>query len=421
MNDLLPGELARWHRLEAALRDRFARYGYGEIRTPLVEETRLFARSIGSATDIVGKEMYTFPDRKGKKSFSLRPEGTASAVRAYVQHSVHGAESVTRWWYLGPMYRHERVQAGRYRQFYQAGAEALGSADPSLDAELLSLLDGFFRDDLGLGLGLGELTLQVNNLGDPADRPAFAEVLVAHLDAHLETLCDDCRRRRTENPLRTLDCKVAACQPVLEAAPKIDDHVGEEARAHFAQVLSLLDTLGIAWERNHRLVRGLDYYNRTCFEFVSGALGAQNTVCAGGRYDGLVQTLGGPKTPAVGFAAGLERLVSLMDDEVDSPTAGELVAVVPVGDEVFPHCLRLVEELRREGLRVDFDPRRGSLKSQMRRADKAGARVALVIGEDELSRGQVPAKDLRSKDPAPEALPLSDLHGALRRWFKERQ
>ncbi|MDF1562271.1 MAG: histidine--tRNA ligase [Deltaproteobacteria bacterium] len=416
MNDLLPAELVRWHRLEAAMRDRFDRYGYGELRTPLLEETRLFARSIGDETDIVGKEMYTFPDRKGKKQLSLRPEGTASAVRAYIQHSVHGAEPVTRWWYFGPMYRHERVQAGRYRQFYQVGAEALGSADPSLEAEVISLFDGFLRQDLGLG----EVELQVNNLGDSEDRKAYAAALVAHLDGHLEVLCEDCRRRKVENPLRTLDCKVPGCQPVMEAAPRLEDHLGEAARVHFAEVLSLLDALGIAWVRNHRLVRGLDYYNRTCFEFVAGGLGAQNTVCAGGRYDGLVAQLGGPKTPAVGFAAGIERLVSLMSDAAPED-APELVAVVPVGTEVFPACLRLVEELRREGLRVDFDPRRGSLKSQMRRADKLGARVALVIGEDELAAGRVPAKDLRLEGAEPEELALADLHASLRRWFKERR
>jgi len=399
------------------VRRRFSRYGYGELRTPLLEEARLFARSIGEATDIIGKEMYTFPDRRGKKLYALRPEGTAGAVRAYVQHTVHGAEPVTRWWYLGPMYRHERVQAGRYRQFYQVGAEALGSADPSLDVELIALLDGFFRDDLGLK----GIRLLVNNLGDPEDRPAYHAALVAHLDRHLESLCDDCRRRRTENPLRCLDCKVPGCQPVLEAAPRLDDHLGPPARAHFDQTLSLLDSLSIPYARAHRLVRGLDYYNRTCFEFVSGDLGAQNTVCGGGRYDGLVNQLGGPKTPAVGFAAGIERLVSLM---AESPGDGDpLIAIVPVEDEVFDSCLRLVQELRRAGMRADFDPRRGSLKSQMRRADKLGARVALVIGGNEIAAGEVPVKDLRAPKEGSDAgrLPLDGLHAALAKWFKERQ
>lgn len=415
MNDLLPGDLARWHHLEARARERFSRYGYGEVRTPVVEETRLFARAIGEVTDVVGKEMYTFTDRKGKKQLSLRPEGTAGVVRAYVQHAVHASEPVTRWWYLGPMYRYERVQAGRYRQFYQLGAEALGSGDPSLDAELIALLDGFFRDDLGLD----GIELLVNNLGDLDDRRAYRGTLVAYLEAHARDLCEDCRRRTEQNPLRALDCKVPTCQPILDAAPALDAHLGDAARAHFDEVLQLLDALGVPWRRQPRLVRGFDYYNRTCFEFVSGALGAQNTVCGGGRYDGLVEELGGPRTPAVGFAAGVERLTQLMAEPPED--GGRRICVIPVGREAFAPCLRQIESLRRAGWTVDFDPRRGSVRSQMRRADKSGARVALVIGEAEIEAGRVPVKDLRATAPGAEVhLPLDDLPRALEAWFKER-
>lgn len=394
MYDILPDSIGAWHRLEEAFRTRFARYGYQEIRTPIVEETRLFARSVGEATDIVGKEMYTFRDKSKKgRDLCLRPEATASAARAYVQHSLHQKEPTTKWWYIGPMYRYERVQTGRYRQFHQVGCEAFGSADPAVDAELLVMLDGLLRQDLGLG----ELELRLNSLGDPESRPAFVKALKTHLATHLGELCEDCQRRYEQNPLRTLDCKVESCQPILDEAPKMLEFLSEEARAHFDAVQALLGDLGVSYTLWGRLVRGLDYYNRTCFEFVAGGLGAQDTVCGGGRYDRLVKQLGGPDTPAVGFAMGLERLVMVLPEGAWGTGPGVAVSVVPLDDEAFRVCFRLVERLRGAGLHADLDLRRGSLKSQMRRADKLGARYAVVIGEDELASGRVRLKDLRTE------------------------
>ncbi len=413
MNDILPEDVGVWQRIEAAVRARFSRYGYRELRTPVVEETALFARSIGEATDIVGKEMYTFTDRKGKKSLSLRPEGTAGAVRAYIEHAVYQKEPVAKWWYQGPMYRYERVQAGRYRQFHQIGAEAFGVADPGLDAELIVMLDGLLRHDLALP----GVVLNLNSLGDAESRPRYLEALVAHLQGHLDVLCEDCRRRLELNPLRTLDCKVQTCQPVLDAAPTLADYLSDAAKAHFDEVLRLLDAMDVPYVRQARLVRGLDYYNRTCFEFVAGGLGSQNAVAGGGRYDGLVKTLGGPDVPAIGFAMGVERLVLSLGESA-AVAGGPDVFLVTAGDEAFLPVFRLVETLRAAGLTAELDPRRGSLKSQMRRADKLGARYALVVGEAELASGQAELKDLRQKGEGP-TVALDTLAEHLRRTLEE--
>jgi histidyl-tRNA synthetase len=409
MNDILPAEVGAWQRIEDLCREHFDLYGYREVRTPVVEETRLFARSIGEATDIVGKEMYTFTDRKGKKQLSLRPEGTAGAVRAYIEHSVQAKDPVSKWWYAGPMYRYERVQAGRYRQFHQIGAEALGVAGPGMDAELLVMLDRLLRQ----ALKIADVTLLLNSLGDRADRAAYVTRLKAHLADHLDTLCEDCKRRFEQNPLRTLDCKVPGCQPVLEAAPAIGDHLSDPARAHFETVTGLLSEMGVPFELKPRLVRGLDYYNRTAFEFVAGGLGAQNTVCAGGRYDDLVKTLGGPDVPAIGFAMGVERLLMLAADSLVAGPAGPEVFLVAVGDEAFGACFRLMDRLRAAGVAAEMDLRGGSLKSQMRRADKVQARYAAVIGETEIAEGAAKLKDLRG-DGASGPFPFEGLAGAIR-------
>jgi len=410
MNDLLPTENPAWAWVEERFREVFGRYGYSEVRTPIVEETALFARSIGDSTDIVGKEMYTFGDRSGKKSLSLRPEGTAGAVRAYIEHSWSGREPVAKWWYMGPMYRYERVQAGRYRQFHQAGAEIFGVADPAIDAELLVMLDYLFREVFSLP----GVELRLNSLGDAEARPAYLAALREVMSPHREALCADCQRRLETNPLRLLDCKVPTCQPLVEGAPTLDAYLGDEARAHFEAVKGLLDAAGVAYTLSPRLVRGLDYYNRTCFEFVSGDLGAQNAVCGGGRYDGLVKTLGGPDVPAIGFGLGLERLVSLVSEAAPSAPAPALVMISAGDDESFQRCFRLTDALRRAGVSVDLDLRRGSVRSQMKRADKSGATYALVIGERELEEGEAALKPLRGEgEGRPVRLELEALVAAL--------
>ena len=396
MRDLLSDVTPAWRWVESEFEAAFSRYGYREVRTPIVERTELFARSIGESTDIVGKEMYTFQDRKGR-SLSLRPEGTAGAVRAYVEHAWSQREPVTKWWYAGPMFRYEAVQAGRYRQFWQIGCEAFGAASPSVDAEQILLLDDLFRKRFQLP----NLTLHLNSLGDADTRPAYVEALRAHLKGREEALCADCRRRLETNPLRVLDCKVPSCQPVLDGAPDIGETLSPQARAHFEAVRGLLDEAEVPYVLDPRLVRGLDYYNRTCFEFRSGDLGAQNAVAGGGRYDGLVRQLGGPDTPAVGFALGTDRLVSLIPEGLRPRPEGPTVALVAAGDdEVFRACFRLCQTLRREGVAADVDHRRGSVKSQMRWADKSGARYALVVGPDELERGEAELKPLRSDSRA---------------------
>ncbi len=396
MNDILPEGIGvtrpvgEWQRVEDVFRRVFGLYAYQEVRTPVIEETGLYARVIGEATDIVGKEMYTFLDRGGKKSFSLRPEGTAGVVRAYMEHSVSSRDPITKWWYSGPMYRYERVQAGRYRQFYQVGAEAIGVAEPTIDAELLVMLDGLLRRELGIQ----DVELYINTLGDGKDRQDYTAALRGYLGKYLAELCEDCSRRYEVNPLRALDCKVATCQPILEAAPLIEGSLSLEARKHFEVVLSLLSARNVQVKIKPRLVRGLDYYNRTCFEFVAGGLGAQNTICAGGRYDGLVETLGGPSTPAIGFAAGVERLLMAMGAS-SSASDGPDIFYVAVGEEAIPYCFNLVEEARSSGLRADMDLRAGSVKSQMRRADKQKSRFVAVIGDTEVSVGAVQLKDMR--------------------------
>jgi histidyl-tRNA synthetase len=397
MNDLLPDASPLWQMLEAQLRELFGAYGYQEIRLPIVEKTELFARSIGESTDIVEKEMYTFPDRNGE-SLTLRPEGTAGCVRAAIEHGLLHHHPVLRLWYMGPMFRHERPQKGRYRQFHQAGAEVFGLPGPDIDAELIVLTARLWRL-----LGLDGMVLQLNSLGSPQARQSYRAELSVYLAAHIDELDEDSRRRLSSNPLRILDSKDPAMQDLIGAAPRLREHLDEEAGRHFERLLRLLDDAGIAYEVNDRLVRGLDYYTKTVFEWVTDRLGAQGTVCAGGRYDGLVEQMGGRPTPAVGFAIGLERLTAMLG-EVSERQPGHRYAdgyMVILGEECESRGLVLAERLRdaaRE-LRLVANCGGGNLKTQLKRADKSGARVALVLGPDELRQEVVGVKFLRDDRP----------------------
>jgi histidyl-tRNA synthetase len=394
MNDLLPPDIAVWHFLEARARETFRRFGYQEIRTPILEDTALFVRSVGETTDIVGKEMYTFLDRAGR-SLSLRPENTAPAVRAYVEHSVQVREPTTRWYYLGPMFRYERMKTGRYRQFWQMGGEAYGSGEPAQDAELV---------DLGLqvfeGLGLSGVRLELNSLGDATCRPAYLQSLKAYLQAHKDELCDECQERVERNPLRVLDCKNPKCQAVVAAAPHITDALCQPCREHFEALQRKLDAIHAPYTLNPRMVRGLDYYTRTAFEFLSDApaLGTATALGGGGRYDNLVRDLGGPAVPAVGWAMGMDRICLLLAESGKREEAVPELFVAVADTAAQDPAFRLVSELRRNGHAVDFDTRGGSLKSQMKRADKSGARFALVLGERELASGEGDLKPLTGGD-----------------------
>src|SRR5690554_1500161 len=390
MNDILPAQTPLWQWLESRVRTLLQSYGYGEIRMPIVEQTELFKRSIGEVTDIVEKEMYTFDDRNGD-SLTLRPEGTASCVRAAEQHGLL-YNQVQRLWYCGPMFRHERPQAGRYRQFHQIGVEAFGMQGPDIDAELILLTARLWRE-----LGLTDLvTLELNSLGNSEERLHYRAALVAYLSEHLDALDEDSRRRLEKNPLRILDSKDAGTREVLKDAPRFDDYLGEEAKAHFAELCDILDAAGVAYRLNPALVRGLDYYGKTVFEWVTDSLGAQGTVCAGGRYDGLVEQLGGRPTPAVGFAMGLERLVLLLDVAGAVPDSiGRSVDVYFVGaGDIKARMFAVAEELRNRcpRLRMVAHSGGGNFKNQLKKADRSGARLALIMGEDEAATGSLTVK-----------------------------
>lgn len=414
MNDILPPESARWEQLEATMRSVLARYGYSNVRVPIVEPTALFVRGIGEVTDIVEKEMYAFEDRADKhgqaEHLALRPEGTAGVVRAMIEHS-YLRDSPRRLYYVGPMFRREKPQKGRYRQFHQMGIEALGFAGPDVDAEVILLARTLWRE---LGLKEGEdVTLEINCLGQPDERAAHRAALIAYLEQHKDVLDEEAQRRMYSNPLRVLDTKNPAMQAMAEGAPKLLDFLGEASLAHFNGVKALLDSVGLAYRINPRLVRGLDYYNLTVFEWVTDKLGAQGTVCAGGRYDGLVEQLGGKPTPAVGFGMGLERLLLLLETlNLQQPAAApDVYAVVPDPAEL-PRILPTLEALRAAGVSVQMHAGGGSFKSQFKKADASGARHALVFGGDELARGEVAVKPLRlSKDGTAEQVlrPLADV------------
>lgn len=410
MNDYLPADTAIWQRIEGTLKQVLASYGYSEIRLPIVEHTPLFSRAIGEVTDVVEKEMYTFEDRNGE-SLTLRPEGTAGCVRAGIEHGLlYNQEQ--RLWYTGPMFRYERPQKGRYRQFHQMGVEVFGLQGPDVDAELIMMTARWWK-----ALGIAEhVELELNSIGSLDARANYRSALVAFLEQHQDVLDEDCKRRMYTNPLRVLDSKNPDIQKLLNDAPTLGEFLDDESREHFSGLCALLDDAGISYRINQRLVRGLDYYNRTVFEWVTSSLGSQGTVCGGGRYDGLVEQLGGRATPAVGFAMGMERLVLLVQavNPEFEPTRIVDVYVIASGQGVQSAAMQLAEKLR------DADPALkmmtnfggGNFKKQFARADKWGARIALVLGEDEVKAGQVVVKDLRTGDQ--QTLAQSDAAATLR-------
>ena len=395
MNDCLPEQTPVWQMLETTLRRVVSSYGYSEIRMPIVEMTNLFQRAIGEVTDVVEKEMYTFNDRNGD-SLTLRPEGTAGCVRACIEHGlVYNQER--RLWYVGPMFRHERPQKGRYRQFHQFGVEVFGLNGPDIDAELIMLTARLWRE-----LGIEQFTtLQLNTLGSSAERAAYRDALVVFLEQHKESLDEESKRRMYSNPLRVLDTKSPQVQEILQHAPTLADYFGEETKAHFNGLKALLDAAGIAYQVNERLVRGLDYYNYTVFEWVTDSLGAQGTICGGGRYDGLVEQLGGQATPAVGFAMGLERLTLMLEtlEKINNLPATVDVYICMAGEGALTAGLLLAEQLRSERpqLRIMTHCGGGNFKKQMKRADKVAARIALILGETEVAEQKVTVKFLRDQ------------------------
>ena len=392
-HDVLPGESAAWTALEERARSVFAQYNFHQIRVPILERAELFQRSVGETTDIVEKEMYVFADRDGS-ALALRPEGTASVVRAYVEHALHAREPVAKLYYFGPMFRRERPQKGRLRQFSQIGAELLGRDDAAADAEILLLLYDLLAD-----LGVAGAEVQINTLGDSVCRPAYRAAVTEWGRAHLDELCDDCKRRLEHNPLRLLDCKHPGCAAIRHTAPRMLDQCCSACRAHFDRVLELLAAEGIEPRLQPYMVRGLDYYCRTAFEVVAPGLGAQNALGGGGRYDGLVRDLGGPDVPGIGFALGVERLAIVLG-EAGAEAAPEFI-VAPLGAAAEPIATALAHRLRRGGARVDVEPAGRSLKSQMRHAAKLGARYVIILGEDELASGTVTVRDMEAKRDRP--------------------
>lgn len=391
MNDCLPTQSPLWQKLENTVKNVISAYGYNEVRMPIVEETSLFSRAVGEETDVVSKEMYTFDDRNGD-SLTLRPEGTAGCVRSCIQNSLINRDE-QRLWYMGPMFRHERPQKGRYRQFHQCGVEVFGLNGPDVDSELIMMTARLWRE-----LGIDKhVRLELNSIGSQEDRADYRTALVAFLEQHIDVLDEDCKRRMHTNPLRVLDTKNPDIQAILGDAPRLSEYLGDESKAHFAGLCELLDAAGIEYTVNERLVRGLDYYNRTVFEWITESLGAQGTVCGGGRYDGLVEQLGGKPTPAVGFAMGLERLVLMLETlELTDVRRSVDVYVVTAGEGTMMAGMKLAEQLREaiSGVRVMNHFGGGNFKKQFKRADKVGAVVALVLGENEVADNTVVLKDL---------------------------
>jgi len=400
--DLLPPETSLWNRIESTARQVFARYNFGEIRTPIFEDTSLFARGVGEETDIVSKEMYTFEDRaraqsEKSQSLTLRPENTAGVVRAYIEHKLGETGQLQKLYYIGPQFRRERPQKGRYRQFWQIGAEVIGpssagSESPLRDAEVLEMLAALLDE-----LGITGWTLELNSVGSAADRTRYNEILRAALIPVVGQMCVDCQRRAVTNPLRVLDCKVPEDQPIIETLPKIADCLDEDSRAHFAQVTAALDAAGVPYHLNPRLVRGLDYYTRTTFEFTHGGLGAQNALLGGGRYDGLSEAIGGPKAPGIGFAMGLDRLVlTLQAQEAERSTTPKADGyIAPLGENLNAAALALARELRRAGLTIELGDGSFRLKKSFEAADKTARRI-VILGEDELQSGILTVKDFSS-------------------------
>lgn len=407
VKDILPGEIEKWQFVERVAREVFERYGYAEIKVPIFEHTSLFSRSIGETTDIVEKEMYSFTDSMNGDKLTLRPEATAGIVRAMVEHNAL-YNGPLRLWTMGAMFRHERPQKGRYRQFHQLDVEALGFPGPDVDAELILMVRALWRE---LGLAEGEhVRLEINSLGQPAERQAHREALIRHFEAHADALDADAQRRLHSNPLRILDTKNPAMQAIVEAAPQLMDFLGEESRAHFDAVRAVLDAAGLAYRVNPRLVRGMDYYNLTVFEWVTDQLGSQGTVCGGGRYDGLIGQMGGKPAPAVGFGLGIERLLLLIQElGLPVPSAAPAAYAIVPSAAVLPQVMVVLEQLRAAGVSVLLHAGGGNMKAQFKKADASGARYALIFGEDELSRGEVTVKPLRDAGGAQTARSLSEV------------
>jgi len=390
--DILPGEIGHWQQVEAIARSVLGHALYSEVRPPIFEQTDLFARGIGEATDVVGKEMYTFSDR-GDRSITLRPEFTAGVVRAYIEHNLGTKAQVQRLWYSGPVFRYERPQAGRQRQFHQIGAELIGSDAPAADVEVIAIATDILQQ-----LGLKSLRLDLNSVGNVGDRAQYRQALIDFLTPHHQDLDPDSQDRLTRNPLRILDSKDPKTQAIVEDAPQLLDYLGDESRRHFEQVQNLLTALGIEYRINPRLVRGLDYYTHTAFEIQSDDLGAQATVCGGGRYDGLVAQLGGTATPAVGWAMGVERLILLLEQLHAAPALTPEIYCVSQGDRPTAQALVLAQTLRQQGLRVEFDLSGAAFKKQLKRADRSGAPLCLILGETEAEQGTVGLKWLQTQE-----------------------
>lgn len=406
MYDLMPEDTALWQRLEATARRVFSLYGFEEVRTPLVEPTTLFVRGIGEETDVVGKEMYSFVDRGGE-NLSLRPEGTAGAARAYVEHSRHAVDPIQKWFYIGPMFRAEAPQKGRSRQFHQIGAELFGVADARADIELIALTHRFLAE-----VGVRNVALRLNSLGDADSRPAYREALVRHFAPHADKLSETDRRRLETNPLRLLDSKDPAAVELSKTAPSTIDYLSEASAEHFRKVTEGLTALGVPFEVDPRIVRGLDYYSRTTFEFVATrGLGSQSTVVGGGRYDGLIESLGGPPTPAIGFGLGLDRLVLLLEAQKAEARQRPDLFIGVLGEAAGVRAMQLAEQCRARGLRVELTLKHAAVGKQLNRANRLGAAYAVVIGEGELDSGQARLKHMQSGDET--SVPLADLPAHL--------
>ena len=392
--DILPSEVQTWQWVEQVARSVFGTYGYQEIRTPIFESTDLFVRGVGDTTDIVEKEMYTFSDR-GNRSVSLRPEGTASVVRAMLQNRLMEGASVLKFYYIGQMFRYDRPQAGRYREFWQVGIEAFGADSPAIDAEIIAAGHQFFST-----LGIKDLTLHLNSIGDPACRPKYVEDLATYAKGHLDELCGKCYARHERNPMRILDCKESGCRAVVANAPRLSNYLCDACRENFDTAKSYLDGLEIDYHEDPYVVRGLDYYSRTAFEFTAGGLGAQNAIGGGGRYDYLAEEIGGARTPGIGFALGMDRIIIALDAQnVTVPTASSVdVYLTVLGDAAMPVAMKLAQQLRENGVKTDLEYKGRGLRAQMRTANKLNARYVVMIGEDEISNEAVTVRDMGSGD-----------------------
>lgn len=402
-NDILPGEVEKWQYLEELTRRVCKEYGYGEARTPIFEHTELFSRGVGETTDIVEKEMYTFIDR-GDRSLTLRPEGTAATVRAYVENKMYALPQPVKLFYIGPMFRYDRPQAGRYRQFHQFGVEVFGTDSPSVDAEVIAMAMDIYER-----IGLKDLELHINSVGCPECRPVLREKLQEHFRPHMEKLCTNCQGRFDRNPLRILDCKNEQCQEVGRHAPTTLDALCTECDSHFALVKGYLDAVGVQYIVNNRLVRGLDYYTRTAFEIMTRDIGAQSSIGGGGRYNGLIEECGGPVTPGIGFALGLERILLTAERQgITFPvTRGPAAFIATVGTGVESHAFRLLQELRRQGIAAEKDYLARSLKAQMKYAGKLDARLVIILGEEEAARGVAVVRDMQAGEQ--QEVPLGEL------------